>query len=198
MKRILLAALFAAATALPGAAKLPVFGYTFTAKTLGEEGKDPGFKKLADGKINADGKGYGGGNCDIANAVAVGKRATQYGMKLLVNFHYSDFWADPAKQMAPKAWATMDYFEKEKAIYDYTMESLKLIKKAGADIGIKKDCRAGADGVRHKISFLKFHFRSPFLISRSCWHPARRTSRSWPCRCLPKAAADSSPEAGNR
>ena len=56
MKRILLAALFAAATALPGAAKLPVFGYTFTAKTLGEEGKDPGFKKLADGKINADGK----------------------------------------------------------------------------------------------------------------------------------------------
>ena len=43
-----------------------------------------------------DGNGYGGGNCDIENAVEIGKRATQYGMKLLVNFHYSDFWADPA------------------------------------------------------------------------------------------------------
>ena len=37
--------------------------------------------------FDADGNGYGGGNCDIENAVAIGKRATQYGMKLLVNFH---------------------------------------------------------------------------------------------------------------
>ena len=56
MKKVLFMAVLAAATALPGAAKLPVFGYTFTAKTHGEGGKDPGFKKLADGKINADGK----------------------------------------------------------------------------------------------------------------------------------------------
>ena len=49
---------------------------------------------------DAAGNGYGGGNCDIENAVIIGKSATEYGMKLLVNFHYSDFWADPGKQMA--------------------------------------------------------------------------------------------------
>ena len=54
---------------------------------------------------DASGNGYGGGNCDIDNAIEIGKRATKYGMKLLVNFHYSDFWADPSKQMVPKAWA---------------------------------------------------------------------------------------------
>ena len=53
---------------------------------------------------DASGRGYGGGNCDIENAIEIGKRATAQGLKLLVNFHYSDFWADPAKQMAPKAW----------------------------------------------------------------------------------------------
>ena len=106
------------------------------------------FKTLADAGINyirvrvwndpfdENGKGYGGGNCDAKVAAEIGKRAAKYGMKLLVNFHYSDFWADPAKQMAPKAWSGMTYFEKEAAIYDYTMESLKAIKKAGADIGM--------------------------------------------------------------
>ena len=47
--------------------------------------------------FDSNGNGYGGGNCDIENAIAIGKRATKHGMKLLVNFHYSDFWADPSK-----------------------------------------------------------------------------------------------------
>ena len=54
MKKILLTAILAAAAALPGASKLPVFGYVFKAKTHGETEGDPGFKKLTDGKINAD------------------------------------------------------------------------------------------------------------------------------------------------
>ena len=65
-----------------------------------------------------NGNGYGGGNCDLANAIAIGKRATANHMKLLVDFHYSDFWADPSKQMVPKAWANMDIDEKVVAIYD--------------------------------------------------------------------------------
>ena len=57
------------------------------------------------GSLRRSGRGYGGGNCDIGTALAIGKRATRYGMKLLVDFHYSDFWADPGKQMVPKAWS---------------------------------------------------------------------------------------------
>ena len=86
--------------------------------------------------FNADGKGYGGGNCDIENAIAIGKRATQYGMKLLVNFHYSDFWADPAKQMVPKAWKNMNIDDKSEALYQYTKDCLQKLVDAGVDVGM--------------------------------------------------------------
>ena len=86
--------------------------------------------------FDAKGNGYGGGNCDIDNAIAIGKRATQYGMKLLVNFHYSDFWADPGKQMVPKAWAGMDFDTKREALYQYTKESLQKLVDAGVDVGM--------------------------------------------------------------
>ena len=86
--------------------------------------------------FDKDGNGYGGGNCDINNAIEIGKRATEHGMKLLVNFHYSDFWADPAKQMVPKAWVGMDSATMSKALYDYTKESLQKLVDAGVDIGM--------------------------------------------------------------
>ena len=82
------------------------------------------------------GNGYGGGNCNIDTAVEIGKRATKYGMKLLVNFHYSDFWADPGKQMAPKAWQGMDIETKAEALYQYTAESLNKLKEAQVDVGM--------------------------------------------------------------
>ena len=54
--------------------------------------------------FDANGNGYGGGNCDVSTAKEIGRRAAEYGMKLLVDFHYSDFWADPQKQQSPKGW----------------------------------------------------------------------------------------------
>ena len=84
----------------------------------------------------ADGNGYGGGNCDIENAIEIGKRATEHGMKLLVNFHYSDFWADPAKQMVPKAWKGMDIDTKSEALYQYTKDCLQKLVDAGVDVGM--------------------------------------------------------------
>ena len=79
------------------------------------------------GNVDEQGNGYGGGNCDINTALEIGKRATKYGMKLLVNFHYSDFWADPAKQMCPKEWVGMDIDTKAEALYQYTVNSLTLL-----------------------------------------------------------------------
>ena len=86
--------------------------------------------------FDASGNGYGGGNCDIDNAVAIGKRATACGMKVLLNFHYSDFWADPAKQMVPKAWRGMDIDQKCEALYQFTKESLQKLVDAGVDVGM--------------------------------------------------------------
>ena len=81
-----------------------------------------------------DGNGYGGGNNDLAAAIKLGKRATQYGMKVSIDFHYSDFWADPKKQFAPKAWEDMTVDEKSDALYDYTKESLKELLDAGVNV----------------------------------------------------------------
>ena len=83
-----------------------------------------------------EGRGFGGGNCDIDKALAIGQRAAQYGLKLIVDFHYSDFWADPGKQMAPRAWADMDVETKAEALYEYTRESLQKLIDGGADIAM--------------------------------------------------------------
>ncbi len=85
---------------------------------------------------DAQGNGYGGGNCDVQKAAAIGRRAAQNGMRLLVDFHYSDFWADPERQLVPKAWAALDFEQKKDAIYEYTVASLNEIWAAGADIGM--------------------------------------------------------------
>ena len=83
-----------------------------------------------------NGMGFGGGNCDIDKALVIGQRAAQYGLKLIVDFHYSDFWADPGKQKAPRAWADMDAETKAEALYAYTKESLQRLADGGADIAM--------------------------------------------------------------
>lgn len=83
-----------------------------------------------------NGNGYGGGNCDLDTAIAIGKRAAAQGMKLLLDLHYSDFWADPAKQQAPKAWKNLSFDEKSDAVYDYTVDTLKTLKEAGVAVGM--------------------------------------------------------------
>lgn len=83
-----------------------------------------------------NGNGYGGGNNDVETAIALGQRATKYGMKVCIDFHYSDFWADPKKQFVPKAWEGMDIEEKSDALYNFTLESLTQLLDAGVDVGM--------------------------------------------------------------
>ena len=83
-----------------------------------------------------NGNGYGGGNNDVATAIALGQRATQYGMKVCIDFHYSDFWADPKKQFVPKTWEGMNIEEKADALYNYTLDSLTQILEAGVNVGM--------------------------------------------------------------
>ena len=105
-------------------------------QTLAEAGVNYIRVRVWNNPYDENGNGFGGGNCDINTAVAIGKRATKYGMKLLVNFHYSDFWADPAKQMVPLAWKDMNLEEKTEALYQYTKDCLELLKKENVDVGM--------------------------------------------------------------
>ena len=105
-------------------------------QTLAENGVTHIRVRVWNHPYDAEGHGYGGGNCDIETAVEIGKRAAKAGLSLIVDFHYSDFWADPGKQMAPLAWKDMDIETKTEALYQYTRESLETLKRAGVKVGM--------------------------------------------------------------
>ncbi|OZB50197.1 MAG: hypothetical protein B7X40_03255, partial [Cellulomonas sp. 14-74-6] len=64
------------------------------------------------------------------------RRATAAGLHLLVDFHCSDFWADPSKQRAPKAWAGYSVAQRAAAVGAYTTVSLQKLKAADVDVGM--------------------------------------------------------------
>lgn len=105
-------------------------------KTLAEAGVNYIRLRVWNDPYDEDGNGYGGGNNDVATAIELGKRATKYGMKVCIDFHYSDFWADPTKQYVPKAWKGMNIEQKSDALYDFTVTSLTEILNAGVDVGM--------------------------------------------------------------
>lgn len=74
-------------------------------------------------------KRYGAGTNDFERTVELSRRAKAAGMTTLLDFHYSDFWADPGKQFPPKAWADYDADALVSAVYEYTKETLTQLKK---------------------------------------------------------------------
>lgn len=84
--------------------------------------------------FDEQGRGYGAGNINAERAAKLSARAARLSMKTLIDFHYSDFWADPSRQIAPKAWAGKSLSYKEAALAAYTREALALILDAGGDV----------------------------------------------------------------
>ncbi|MBS1527094.1 MAG: glycosyl hydrolase 53 family protein, partial [Bacteroidetes bacterium] len=78
-------------------------------------------------------KGYspGKGFCDLAHTEAMAKRIKAAGMKFLLDFHYSDYWADPQQQNKPSAWAGQDFPTLKKSLHDYTVSVMKALKDQG-------------------------------------------------------------------
>lgn len=102
--------------------------------TMAEAGVNYARIRIWNDPFDENGNGYGGGNNDLATAIALGKRATENGMKVCIDFHYSDFWADPAKQMCPKAWIDLSLEEKSNALYEFTKDSLTQLLENGVDV----------------------------------------------------------------
>lgn len=76
-----------------------------------------------------DGKPYGAGNNDLETTLNIAKKVTRAGLHVLLNFHYSDFWTDPQKQIKPKAWASYNANQLEKAVYEYTVSVIERFKR---------------------------------------------------------------------
>jgi len=72
------------------------------------------------------------GYCDLPHTIAMGKRVKAAGMRLLIDFHYSDAWADPSKQYTPSAWAALSFEDLVKKTHDWTKDAVSQLKDAGA------------------------------------------------------------------
>lgn len=75
-----------------------------------------------------EGNPYGGGMNDLKTTIEIAKRVVENGMKIMLDFHYSDFWADPSKQVKPKAWKALSGKELETAVYLHTVDTLKALR----------------------------------------------------------------------
>lgn len=71
------------------------------------------------------------GYCDLEHTLQMAQRIKQAGMMFLLDFHYSDNWADPQKQIMPQAWQTYSYMEVQEALYNHTREVLEALVKQG-------------------------------------------------------------------
>jgi beta-galactosidase len=78
-------------------------------------------------------KGYspGKGYCGLQQTLAMAKRIRKAGMKLLLDFHYSDYWADPQQQNKPRAWANLDFKTLKDSLKVYTTNVILALKKEG-------------------------------------------------------------------
>jgi arabinogalactan endo-1,4-beta-galactosidase len=71
------------------------------------------------------------GYCNKADVVAMAIRAKNAGMRIMIDFHYSDYWADPGKQNKPAAWVNLSLADLETAVYNHTYDVLSALKASG-------------------------------------------------------------------
>ncbi len=77
--------------------------------------------------VDENGNWMGGGNNDLTKTVEIAARAKKLGLKVLIDFHYSDWWADPGTQTKPRAWESLNPEELQKAVYDYTASVIQAL-----------------------------------------------------------------------
>jgi beta-galactosidase len=97
--------------------------------------KDHGFNyirlRLFVDPANDSGYAPGKGFCDLPHTLEMAKRIKNADMKFLLDFHYSDTWADPGKQFKPEAWKRLDFNDLAKKVFDYTTHVLQTLKEQG-------------------------------------------------------------------
>ncbi len=72
-----------------------------------------------------------GGYCNLRYTMDMARRIKAQGMSFMLDFHYSDWWADPGNQRKPKAWEHLKGEELERAVYSFTKETLEVLKAEG-------------------------------------------------------------------
>ena len=137
---------------------------------------------------NEKGETYGGGSNDVKAGLEIAKEAAKYNIKVLLGFHYSDFLADPAVQLLPKAWEK-DRNNQEKMcsnVYEFTKETLEQFKDAGADIGmvqVGNEISQGMMGIMHRTKANVWQEEEKSVLIDSYLNAGARAVRE----CVPDA-----------
>ena len=137
---------------------------------------------------NEKGETCGGGSNDVKAGLEIAKEAAKYNIKVLLGFHYSDFWADPAVQLLPKAWEK-DRNNQEKMcsnVYEFTKETLEQFKDAGADIGmvqVGNEISQGMMGIMHRTKANVWQEEEKSVLIDSYLNAGARAVRE----CVPDA-----------
>ena len=87
--------------------------------------------RLWNDPYSEDGIPYGAGTNDLPRTIQMAQRLRSAGIDWMLDFHYSDFWADPGKQTIPKAWRDLQPEGLEQAIYDFTYRVLGTLTAEG-------------------------------------------------------------------
>ncbi|HEV8506195.1 MAG TPA: glycosyl hydrolase 53 family protein [Chitinophagaceae bacterium] len=72
-----------------------------------------------------------GGLCNTEDLIDKAVRAKNLGMKIMIDLHYSDWWADPGKQNKPATWASQDFNTLKTSVYNYTVDVMNALKTNG-------------------------------------------------------------------
>lgn len=73
------------------------------------------------------------GWCNAADVLTKAIRAKNLGMRIMIDFHYSDSWADPGQQNKPAAWAALSLTDLQEAVYNHTFTVLNTLKTNGVN-----------------------------------------------------------------
>lgn len=95
------------------------------------------------------GNAYGGGTNDYKTTLSLAKRAKTLGMKILIDFHLSDFWADPANQIKPKEWEKLSYIETKNVLYLYFKNTLNKFVEDGINPDMVQIGNEISSGILH-------------------------------------------------
>ncbi|MCW5940840.1 MAG: glycosyl hydrolase 53 family protein [Fimbriimonadaceae bacterium] len=87
------------------------------------------------------------GYCDMAHTLALAKRVHALGMKLMIDFHYSDWWADPGKQHKPAAWRDLPFPELKAAVRNYSRDVIKALVDQGTPPDVVQAGNEVVDGM---------------------------------------------------
>ncbi|HDJ33088.1 MAG TPA: hypothetical protein ENF21_03205 [Bacteroidetes bacterium] len=102
------------------------------------------------------------GFCGLEQTLKMAKQIREAGMKLLLNFHYSDYWADPQRQNKPLAWKNLDFPALKDSVKQYTVRVLEALKAQGTPPGM---VQVGNE-INHGILWPEGHISNPDRLAQ--------------------------------